>query len=310
MAVNAYTRISAANFNTLQNKVSRLLGDGSGQTGYGQTLNSAPVAAESIVYASDMNQLLLDINRISIHQAGSATALSAVTQSSTVKANEVNVGDNDGFNQYLTEVERLEGDAGVVDGTQITIETLDSDTRFSPWNGQLAHSFTLTFSTTDHRRAFFNAGGQVYISAQIESPGDGPWKAKADDWKTMLNNMGTIQFKANTTSKTGFGGTLFPIAPNTAIGNYQLTAGLQTLFERLGNDNYAENRYLIFAKEVSNKAIQFVIQFQDQDVGDPNVDESIPGILVSKVQLRRPTGSYVNVPAPSYSMQSSLEVGD
>ena len=117
-------------------------------------------------------------------------------------------------------------------------------------------------------------------------------------------------FNLNTTSKTGFGGTLFPIAPNTAIGNYQLTAGLQTLFERLGNDNYAENRYLIFAKEVSNKAIQFVIQFQDQDVGDPNVDESIPGILVSKVQLRRPTGSYVNVPAPSYSMQSSLEVGD
>lgn len=310
MAVNAQTRISAANFNTLQNKVARLLGDGSGQTGYGQTLNSAPVAAESIVYASNMNQLLLDINRISIHQSGSATALVAVTQSSLVKANEVEVGDNDGFNQYLTEVDRLEGDAGLVDGTQVTIETLDSDTRFSPWNGQLAHSFTLTFDTVDHRRAFFNAGGQVYISAQIESPGDGPWKAKADDWKTMLNNMGTIQFKSNTTSKTGFGGTLFPVAPNTAIGNFQLTAGLQTLFERLGNDNYAENRYLIFAKEVSNRAIQFVIHFQDQDVGDPLIDEAIPGILVSKVQLRRPTGTYVNVAAPSYSMQSSLEVGD
>lgn len=310
MAVNADTRISAANFNTLQNKVARLLGNGSGQTGYGQALNSAPVAAESVVYASDMNLLLLDINRIAIHQSGSASPLSPVAQSSLIRANEESVGDNDGFNQYLTEIERLEGDAGIVDGTQITIETLDSDTRFSPWNGQLNHSFTLTFTDDNHRRAYFNAGGQIYISAQIESPGDGPWKEKADDWKTMLNNMGIIQFKANTTSKTGFGGTLFPVAPNAPIGNYQLTAGLQTLFERLGNDNYAENRYIIFAKEVSNRAIQFVIQFQDQDVGDPLIDESIPGVLVSKVQLRRPSGSYVNIAAPSYSMQSSLEVGD
>ena len=310
MAVNPETRISAANFNTLQNKVSRLLGTGTEQTGYGQVLNSSPVAAESVVYASDMNKLLLDINRIAIHQSGSASALANIAQSSVILANESSEGAADGFNQYLTEVERLEGDAGIVDGTQVTIETLDSDSRFSPWNGQLSHSFTLTFDNADHRRAFFNAGGQIYISAQLESPGDGDWKAKADDWKQMLNNMGVIQFKANTTSKTGFGGTLFPVPPNTAIGNYQLTTGLQLLFERLGNDNYAENRYLVYAKETSSRAIQFVIQFQDQDQGDPLIDEFIPGTLVSKVQLRRPTGNYVNVKAPSYSMQSSLEVGN
>jgi len=310
MAVNADTRITAAQFNTLQNKVSRLLGTGTGQNGYGQLLNSSPVAAESIVYASDMNKLLLDVNRISIHQSGSASSLGNISQSSLILANENTVGAGNGINQYLTEVERLESDAAIVDGTQITIETLDSDSRFSPWNGQLSHSFTLTFDNADHRRAYFNAGGQIYISAQLESPGGGDWVEKANDWKTMLTNIGILQFKANTTSKTGFGGTLFPVAPNTAIGNYQLTAGLQMLYERLGNDNYAENRYLVYAKETSSRAIQFVVQFQDQDEGDPNIDESIPGTLVSRVQLRRPSGIYVNVKAPSYSLQSSLEVGD
>ena len=310
MAVNADTRITAAQFNTLQNRVSRLLGAGTGQTGYGQVLNSSPVAAESVVYASDMNKLLLDIDRISIHQTGSASQLGSIAQSSLILANEDTPGAGNGINQYFTAVERLEGDAGIVDGTQVTIETLDSDSRFSPWSGQLSHSFTLTFDNADHRRAFFNAGGQIYISAQIESPGDGDWLDKALNWKTMLTNTGTVQFKANTTSRTGSGGTLFPVPPNTAIGNYQLTPALQLLFERLGSDNYAENRYLVYAKETSSRAIQFVVQFQDQDIGDPNIDEEIPGTLVSKVQLRRPTGTYVNVKAPSYSLQSSLEVGD
>lgn len=301
MAVNRGTSISAANFNTLQNRVERILGTGNDQSGYGQILNSSPVAADSIVYASDMNNLLLDINRIAIHQTGSPTSLSQVQQSSKILANEESLGDGDGFNQYLFAVDTLESNLGIVDGTQLTIETLASDSRFAPWNGQLSHSFTLTFNDSDHRRAFFNAGGQVYISAQIESPST----PKSDDWKQMLTNMGIIQFKANTTSKTGTGGTLYG-----PIGNFQLTSTLQLIFERTGQQTaYAENRYYIFVKETSTKAIQFTIQFQDQDLGDPNIDELIDGVLVSKVQIRRPTGTFVSVPSPSYSAQSSLEIG-
>jgi len=306
MAVERESRITAANFNTLQNRVDRLLGEGSGQSGYGQVLNSSPVSPQSVVYASDLNKLLLDINRISIHQTGSGTDLSPVAQSSVIKADESVVGDGDGWKQYIAKVAELETDPLIVDGTQVSIDTIATDSRFAPWNGQLSHSFTLTFDDEAHRRAFFNAGGQIYISAQIESPST----PKADDWKTMLTNMGVIQFKANTTSKTGLGGTLFPQGDGP-IGNYQLTAGLVTLFERTGQlDSYSENRYYIFVKEVSQKAIQFTIQFQDQDQGDPNIDEEIAGTVVSRVQALRPSGDFVSVALPSYSVQSSLELGD
>jgi hypothetical protein len=306
MAVNKETTITAANYNTLQNRVARLLGGGNGQEGYGQDLSSSPVAANSIVYASDMNLLLQDINAISIHQSGSPTPLQPVTSSSSILANEREIGDYDGFNQYIFEVTRLEANPGQVDGTQVTIETLATDSRFAPWNGQLSHSFTLTFDDSDHRRAYFNAGGQIYISAQIETNSN----AKGDDWKQMLTNMGVIQFKSNTTSKTGIGGTLFPDG-NGPIGNFQLTASLIKLFERTGQQEaYAENRYLVFVKETSNRAIQFTIQFQDQDLGDPNIDEEVQGTLVSKVQLLRPTGNSVSVAAPSYAALSSLELGN
>jgi len=305
MAVNQYTLVTAANYNTLQNRVSRILGAGNGQEGFGQTLNSAPVGAESIVYASDMNLLLEDINRISIHQTGSPSDLNPVTSSSKIRANEDTPADNNGFNQYISAVDILEANGNVVDGTQVTLETLASDSRFAPWNGQLSHAFTLTFDDADHRRNFFNAGGQIYISAQLETASG----SKALDWKQMLTNMGVIQFKANTTSKTGIGGTLFPNGDGP-FGNFSLTASSVTLFERTGQQaSYSENRYYIFAKEVSTRAIQFTIQFQDQDLGDPNIDEQVTGTLVSKIQQIRPTGTFVSVDSPSYSAQSSLELG-
>lgn len=307
MTVSRETLITAADYNTLQNRVAQLLGTGTGQKGYGQVLNSEAVSPESIVYAANINLLLEDINRIAIHQGGSFTDLNSVSQSTRIKADGTNPGDNDGFNQYINAVDNLEDDPLKVDGTQITIETLASDSRFNPWNGQLSHSFTLTFDNADHRRAYFNAGGEIHLTAQIE----GTTNTKGDDWKQMLNNMGTIYFKANTAVRSGDsgGGTIFP--DGTPFGNYQLSSNLQRVYLRQGQDPaYAENTYTIFAKEVSNRAIQFTIQFQDQDQGDPLVDEEVNGTLVSIVQLKRPTGSYVSVTQPSYSVQSSLEAGE
>ena len=54
---------------------------------------------------------------------------------------------------------------------------------------------------------------------------------------------------------------------------------------------------------------QFQIEFEDADAGDPNFDENIEGTIVSIVRLLRPTGNAVSVDAPSYSVQSALEVG-
>lgn len=306
MSVTADNKVTAAQYNTLQNRVARILGAGVDQTGYGQQPVSSPVVAETKVFAQKMVELAQDINAISIHQTGVATNLAVLNASNKILADESALDAKDGFNQFIFAVDQLEANIGLVDGTQTTLETLASDTRFTPWNGKIIHSFTLTYDNADHRRAYFNAGGQIWISSQIE----GDVSAKGNDWRQMLQNMGVIKFGATTTSKTGAGGEILPPAPAGPIGNFTLTASLQQIFNREGQQiNYAENRYRIFAKETSTRSIQLQIEFEDADAGDPNFDENIEGTIVSIVRLLRPTGNAVSVDAPSYSVQSALEVG-
>jgi hypothetical protein len=299
--VNPGTSITAANYNDLQKTVADILGTGFSGTGYGQTLVSAPISVEETVTATHMNLLKDDINRIHVHQTGSLSTLLEIQREEKIGANQVSGEVNKGFNQFVSIVNILEANAGVVDGTQVTLETATTSTRFAAWNGKVVHSFTASFNDADHRRAFFNAGGEIQISASIE----GDNTAKGQDWNTILTNMGTIKFKANTTEKTGSAGLLQP------VGNYDLTTSYQKIFERRGQaDYYAENRYFIYAKEISNRAIQFSIEFEDNDAGDPNEDELIRGTLTSVIKQLRPTGSFVSVPSPAYSTQSNLAEGD
>lgn len=304
MAVEAETLISAANFNTLQNRVARILGTGIDQTGYGQPVTSSPVPADSIIYASDMVKLLTDINAISIHQIGAPTSLAVVVPETPVLANEIEADDNDGFNQFITAVEVLESRLGIVDATQIGLETLSVDSRYDEWNGKITHSFTLTFPNADIRRNFFNAGGEIWISAELE----GPSTPKNDNWKQMFTNTGVIKFGNTYTQVTG-SGTLLP--EEGVLGNFTITTSLTNIFLRTGAEGstYEENYYRLYVRELSTKAIQFLVELEDVDSGDPNFDESVSGVLSSIVQCQRPVGSFVSIEAPAYSVQSSLEVG-
>lgn len=299
--VSPGTSITAANYNDLQKTVADVLGVGFGNIGYGQELVSAPLSVGETVTAVHMNLLKDDINRIHVHQTGSLSSLVEIASGAKIGANDI-AGDVDkGFNQFVSIANNLEANQQVVDGTQVTLETATTSTRFAAWNGQVVHSFTVTFTDADHRRAFFNAGGEIHMSGQIE----GDNTPKGQDWNTILTNMGTIKFTRDGTEKTGSAGNV------QAIGNYDLTPSYQKIFERYGQaDYYAENRYFIYAKETSTRAIQFRIEYQDNDQGDPNDDELVRGTLTSIVKQLRPTGSYVSVAAPSYSTQSNLSEGD
>lgn len=300
MAVNPGSKITAANYNTLQSRVANILGTGFGQTGYGQTLVSSTVDVGDTITATHMELLRTDLNRINVHQTGSLSNLTELQPEDKVAADQVGGDPTKGFNAYLALMDILEPNAGLVDGTQTTVETAITSTRYSPWNGLPVHSFTVTWNNVDHRRAFFNAGGEIHISAEIA----GDNSAKGLDWNTMLQNMGTIKFGKNSTTKTGSGGTV------EQVGNYSLNTSYTRIFERRGQaDPYNENRYFIYAKEVSDRAIQFKIDFLDADSGDPNFDESVLGTLTSAIRQKRPTGSYVSVASPSYANITDLSTG-
>jgi hypothetical protein len=63
--------ITAARINNLQSSIALILGNGSGQNGYGQTVTSTPVNnTGDVVEAIDMNAIYADILKARVHQVG------------------------------------------------------------------------------------------------------------------------------------------------------------------------------------------------------------------------------------------------
>lgn len=323
--VNSRDKITAATYNTYQSRVATIVGTGFESSGYGQTLNSSSVSANDTVTAANLEALRDDINNARVHQTGSLTPLNEITARNIIGAAESGTGvsitynseteeydteiegsmPTKGWNDYDAEITNIENDRFLVDDSQVSVEAGVTSTRTTQWNGTITHDITVTFTSSNARRYFFNAGGAIQFKAQL-SNGSG---AKDSDWATMLSNMGTISFAYTNTSATGSG-------TGTAIGNYDLTSSYQKVFEKAGSGVYAENKYIIRARSTANNTIDFNIRFEDNDVGEGDtgpgyipIDENvlyISGTILSTVQQKRATGSYVSTTSPTYTNTSDL----
>jgi len=174
-------------------------------------------------------------------------------------------------------------------------------------------------TASDHRRHFFNAGGEIQIKSDITNGNGGQ---KDNDWNTLVGNTGTISMSSTTTTSTISG------TPE-AVGFWDLTTTYQTIFTKNGSQaEYAENYYRIRAKLQSTNAVRFEVRFQDADTGDqrpnsdpggggaegvpatvsptgPAVDEPVTAdVRVNTAQLR-PTGAF-SVPTPTHSVARNL----
>ena len=314
MAVSTGDNITAAQFNSLQSRVENVMGTGSGDSGYGQTLSSAQVAVTDTVQATDMINIKTDIDKANNHQIGSNSSISAIAVGKVIGADAT--GDTTasltdttgGFNDYETAVGVIETNKLSIDSGNSSVESAISSQRTTNWNGIITHDFNITFSDANQRRYFFNAGGEIRFSA---SRAGGSSYSKNTDWTNMLSNMGTIKFGRTDTTCTGTGTT-------TTIGNSDLTSTYQTIFTKDGSGNYAENQYEVQARystvDGQDKVLQFTVRFEDNDAGDQQggylpgaaVDEDVSGTITSTIQQLRATGSNVQVTTPSYTNTSTL----
>ena len=122
--------------------------------------------------------------------------------------------------------------------------------------------------------------------------------AKDSDWAAMLAAMGTISMASHATTQSGSG------VP-TAIGNFELTSSSQRIFHKLGTAyDYANNMYQVNAKTLADNIIEVEIQFQDN--ADGGGDPNISGDILSSITHRRPSGTYVSIPSPTYNNTSEL----
>mgnify|MGYP000227004475 FL=1 len=303
--------ITAARINNLQASINLILGTGSGQNGYGQILSSSPVNNdEDIVQAADINAIYADILKARVHQVGTGDiGIAEVIQNLNIVAEDTssfidNSGvvsiDPDGFkkgiNDFETVMSQVVADKATMHPSQAALETGISSARTSTWNGLIYHEVVVTFSSANARRFFFNAGGEIRISAN-NTGASGP---KGLDWGLLCSQVGTIKFSANSTVSTTGGG--------TSIGNYDLTSAFQNIYQKIGSGTntgiYAGNIYTVKARSDIDTRIIFRIEFNDlAAVG--NIDNNVDGRLESVIQHYRANGD-VTVAAPTYYNTTTL----
>lgn len=296
------TTILANRYNTLRNNVNLVLGisDVSAPNyGYGQgTTTNSVVGSRSVtdvvnadkVSAQDYEDLYIDLIRTRSHQVGAAVAIDEFVigdyETNTVNTDIIEEAYILGLESLATNIQT---DRLIVDANNLTITNLpDASSSRAPtntWSTSISHIFTVTFDTEIERRHFFNAGGQVRISASVNYTGS---QAKTVDWQVILNDMGSVSFKAEETVNNSGVGT------GSNIGNYDLTSSYQLVYSRSGGAVYSRNRYNIYALEYatgdSTSAIQFRVVFDD---GRPNnirygIDEPVYGTFNSTVEIATP----------------------
>ena len=316
--------IGAARYNTLQGRISALLGVGSGDKGYNNTVTSNPVAVGNTVTAEDLQYLASDYTKIYVHQTGSLPGglIGTDVETRTIGSDTALVWD-DLYAEYESVLTAIETNRFDINFNYASVEASGANsTRSTVWGGSalpqsVIHEFIVDFGTANARRGFFNAGGEIRFSASLThslSVSD-PDYQKTVDWQSMLNSMQTVKFNYDTTDSYNLSGTADDVSDDTvtgagvgsAIGNLDLTTSYQTIYTKTGSAAYVDNEYTIQAKEETSSQIRFLLTFADDANGAGGADERVNGTLTSSIShLRADSTTYVNNPAPAYSLITGL----
>jgi hypothetical protein len=296
--------IESTRYNNLVQRIVAILGNSTTvdpTTGYGTTFNVDPfgvtgsrnqinLANVDKIDSDNFKNLYIDLVRARVHQIG-ASAFSV--EPFVVGDYRTNLSNTDKIQEAYTQglenlMTQIETDKFEIDiASQAEIDPLTSSSRLQgvsgSWNGTLTHIFTVNFSSAADRRHFFNTGGEIRFSANLNYTGI---EDKTLKWQTLLNNIGVVSFKANSTFSNAGSGS------GRNLGNYQLNSSYQLVYRTDGLSPYlgpySGNAYEIYALQNSDTQIQFRVWFIDNDIG--TIDENILGDLTSTVEYARADG--------------------
>jgi hypothetical protein len=296
--------VTATRYNAIQSKVAAVLGTGSGDKGYGMSLASAQVGAGDTVTATHIANLHTDINKCILHQTASATSAIVAPAASDV-IEESNSTNKKGWAQYEAESTVAETNRLTAAGGNMTTTSELTESRTNAWGSSpdtVNTTFTVTFSSADIKRNFFNAGGEIRMALALSS-GSG---SKGTSWSNLFSGAGTIKFGRTATTCTGSGTT-------TSIGNVDMTGSHQTIFSKdVGSGVYGENDFTITAKDNSSTVLEFIVTLNDDDAGDQTgtggpVDEDVGGTTTLTVSsFYANNASAVQHSRPTYSVTDNF----
>ena len=303
--VSQAVSINAQDYNNLHNKVKEILGQGSGDYGYGQTVTSSPVTATNyptvdgdLVTAAQLDALRTDIEKCWKHQTSADFNLGNIEVGDEITAGALTGADNKTHNQYVKYVNDIDDNRLSIDAPNQSITSLGNSAQFTnAWGvgaagtaaAQIRYTANVSWSSATARRHYFNAGGQITIDASINTT-EGT-TTKNGNWKDLLTRAGFNYDK-------------------TAEGTQTTSAILrQTTYGSAGvySDNYAR----IYTKNLSATQLQCVIEFIDGDIGDDRTpsdgynyrtDEPVTAAITASLTDRTASGSSgVVVAKPTYA---------
>jgi hypothetical protein len=292
------TRIEDLDYNLIRNEIVRVLGAGGGKFGYGQPIVSSAVARNSVITSAHWNNLRFDILNARLHQDGVAPDLTQATARTPIAYSTTSPLYQ--FNEAITTAVANKFNIGA---GQFLLQSGTSKTRTTAWSSKLASTVTVTFSTVDQARWFFNSGGEIRFSSS-RTGGSLTYQAQNTSWSNLLTTVGTISFKA-----TGF---------------YELTNQYATVYTSppATPGDFSTNRYQIRAKSNNSNnsnggatILEFEVTWEDNYTNVSfSGNDAIDGTLILTVDELRAEGSLqpagqFTIARPSYSMTDILEVG-
>ena len=290
------TKIVATDYNVIQSKVNLILGTGTGDYGYGQSVSSSQVAINNKITATQWLALRTDLLKCRQHQTGADESgnLALPTTSTTIKEADRLAYSN--FADVITSNRLVTPGSG-----QYSLATLQTVIRTNPWSSTISHTVTMNFTSADAARAFFNSGSSIKFSATFKNYTTDGSLLVNQSWETLLDNMGVITFAAHSTTNTGTG------TPQTGIGYHELSTSNQLIFTKFveaSNPSYYPNQYDLYVKR-GTSAAQIIFTPTFSYTGGPvgsgtgNVAEPANGKLTSLCQTIYSTGPNVAVALPT-----------
>lgn len=229
--------IEASDFNgfvggnpeTGANKLNTVWATGGTTAGYGQTAVSQVSGGDTVVATGQWNALVTNTASSASHQGSSITSVTAPTSGGTISY----------LSAIPTNLSTIYTNRRNAASQGSTIA--DTATRGSSWQNGLTFTHTVTFASGDAARYFFNAGGQIKMTASHPT-GSGInllFSDLASDTGTVTvsaPNSGTISISGSSYSgitKVGGGGNTPTVDADK--GYFGLTTANATAFTQLAD---------------------------------------------------------------------------
>jgi hypothetical protein len=315
-AVNSI--IVQADYNSIRNKVIAVLGNGSGNSGYGQQdrIVSTAVAEGTRVTINEWANLRFDIINAYKHINGSNPVTAVVSEGNTIRYTGSFTPDTGSLDvpqkQYDDWANNITTNRFAVAAGESAATAATTSNRTTAWASQCECTIQFYWSNANDARYWFNSGGKIRISANRTG---GATTAQNTSWTTLLSAAGTQNFGGDVPNA----GT----TPNDGTNWYRTTNTFQTFYQATASSPYGSNNFRMQARCVdvpSNSGgtaasgeirLLFTDGYTDSGAGfDPNPPpgDVIDGTLTVSVSTLFATGIMVPNSASFAVTQPTLAI--